>query len=541
MPRPETEPTPVPSGGGEGSETVKETLESIIIAFILAFVFRAYVVEAFVIPTGSMAPTLLGHHLRIECSQCGYHFESDSGDDASGKSRLSSSEEAFCPMCYYGNELTRGERVRAGDRILVHKYIYSLTDPKRWDVVVFKNPQLPTQNFIKRLVGLPDESICIIEGNVYSKPREEDVAAWKIARKSDYLKVQHAVWQPIYHSQYVPLDQGQGPQRSVLWHVPWSAAVGADHWQIEGRRTYEHHSSEKGSIEFNFKSTARGDNLGGFSHAQWYSYNQLKPLNLFKPEPIEDIRLAVGFQPTGAGLGVELQTTARVTRRDGKAKRTVILSGIEPDGTVYLLLRDPKTGEEDRLAVTASMAPFAVGRTREIELWHVDQEISLWVDGDRVLVHQYEVDYNELRARDPLHGSHFPELAITVYGSPVKLHRVEVGRDLYYSSRRRTNAPRGTVTKSQSGEHAGGQIDLKANQFYCLGDNSPMSQDSRYWASPTNWIKLRMFDPEETAKGIVPRTLMMGKAFFVYFPAALAWNESGTPFVPNFAGMRFIY
>ena len=45
-------------------ETIKETFESIIIAFILAFVFRAYVVEAFVIPTGSMAPTLLGAHYR---------------------------------------------------------------------------------------------------------------------------------------------------------------------------------------------------------------------------------------------------------------------------------------------------------------------------------------------------------------------------------------------------------------------------------------------------------------------------------------------
>ena len=42
----------------EGS--VRETIESIIIAFVLAFVFRAFVVEAFVIPTGSMAPTLLG-------------------------------------------------------------------------------------------------------------------------------------------------------------------------------------------------------------------------------------------------------------------------------------------------------------------------------------------------------------------------------------------------------------------------------------------------------------------------------------------------
>ena len=41
-------------------EGIKDTIESFVVALILAFVFRAFVVEAFVIPTGSMAPTLYG-------------------------------------------------------------------------------------------------------------------------------------------------------------------------------------------------------------------------------------------------------------------------------------------------------------------------------------------------------------------------------------------------------------------------------------------------------------------------------------------------
>src|SRR6476660_3133957 len=57
--------------------SVKETLESILVAFILAFVFRAFVVEAFVIPTGSMAPTLMGAHMRFRCPDCGYRFEAN--------------------------------------------------------------------------------------------------------------------------------------------------------------------------------------------------------------------------------------------------------------------------------------------------------------------------------------------------------------------------------------------------------------------------------------------------------------------------------
>ena len=71
QPTPAARPAPPPppgAGAGDGGAkkkhhpegNVKETIESILVAFILAFVFRAFVVEAFVIPTGSMAPTLLG-------------------------------------------------------------------------------------------------------------------------------------------------------------------------------------------------------------------------------------------------------------------------------------------------------------------------------------------------------------------------------------------------------------------------------------------------------------------------------------------------
>src|SRR5258708_22110441 len=71
---------------------VKETIESILVAFILAFVFRAFVVEAFVIPTGSMATTLLGAHMRFTCKECGYTFDvnfpsSRSGEDVDIPSR----------------------------------------------------------------------------------------------------------------------------------------------------------------------------------------------------------------------------------------------------------------------------------------------------------------------------------------------------------------------------------------------------------------------------------------------------------------------
>src|SRR3982751_29709 len=63
-----------PKQPAESETNIKETVESILIAFILAFIFRAFVVESFVIPTGSMAPTLMGAHLRYRCEDCGYEW-----------------------------------------------------------------------------------------------------------------------------------------------------------------------------------------------------------------------------------------------------------------------------------------------------------------------------------------------------------------------------------------------------------------------------------------------------------------------------------
>src|SRR5256884_4024286 len=171
---------------------VKETIESILIAFILAFVFRAFVVEAFVIPTGSMATTLLGAHMRFTCRECGYVFDvnypskSSSGEDIdiparAGPERVKEqvrdpqtgkpldrivdvhrSFDVYCPNCRFKvpKEDATDCWVRYGDRILVRKYLYIpwISSPRRWDVVVFKTPYntlpgapLYTVNYIKRL------------------------------------------------------------------------------------------------------------------------------------------------------------------------------------------------------------------------------------------------------------------------------------------------------------------------------------------------------------------------------------------------------
>ncbi|MFQ5412000.1 MAG: S26 family signal peptidase, partial [Phycisphaerae bacterium] len=198
--RPETKKAPVgrsiaESGSAPPPDGIRDTIESVVVALILAFVFRAFIVEAFVIPTGSMAPSLYGQHGRHRCEACGYSFAygiRDPMKDADGnvvpgtlatRGRLQRIT-LRCPNCSWdgpGNsDLNTSPENRivpdSGDRILVLKWPYDIggdwLGPKRWDVVVFKNPQDGEMNFIKRLLGLPGEVLEIIDGDIYTAPIE---------------------------------------------------------------------------------------------------------------------------------------------------------------------------------------------------------------------------------------------------------------------------------------------------------------------------------------------------------------------------------
>lgn len=517
----------------QGQDTIKETFESIVIAFILAFVFRAYVVEAFVIPTGSMAPTLLGRHTRVTCPQCGYRFSTDTPPGYDEELALHGEAVAICPMCHFPNLLARGRRVSAGDRILVHKYIYCFAEPQRWDVIVFKAPHDPDTNFIKRLVGLPNEKLWIIEGNIYTQPLNGNPdEPWRVARKTDRPTVQRAVWQPIYHSRYEPLDTGQASlgRSQHPWTLPW-VPNDPQAWDLRGRQGYRYRGGQPGSIRFDFERSRHGG-------PGMYSYNQLKNYSL-SFEPIEDVRVAATFQPEDPSLTARLSTTARLDDPQGRSLRLVArVQG----GEAQLLVEDPMTSQTLRSTEPAKIDPFAPGQATKVELWYVDQEASLWVNSKKVARWAFDLPINTVTGREG--PDVVPTVQIEVAGCPVVLHDVELDRDIYYTSLNPHGSPaRGGFYKRNHEPH-GHPVDLTQDQFFCFGDNSPLSHDSRYWTEINPWIQHRYFDADagmDHVLGIVPRRLIMGKAFFVYFPAPWGLNPSSATIIPNVADMRFIY
>lgn len=99
----------------------REYAEALIIAVILALIIRTFIVEAFKIPSGSMIPTLL-----------------------------------------------------VGDHLLVNKFIYKFVEPKRHDIIVFKYPDNPSKNFIKRIIGVGGDTIEVRDKIVYVNGEKQD-------------------------------------------------------------------------------------------------------------------------------------------------------------------------------------------------------------------------------------------------------------------------------------------------------------------------------------------------------------------------------
>ncbi|MCH2160276.1 MAG: S26 family signal peptidase, partial [Phycisphaerales bacterium] len=197
---------------------IAETLQSLLVAFALALAFRGFVIEGFVIPTGSMAPTLMGQHVRFRSPVTGYEYAFDGSEALLVRSVqngrvtwnydpvpiIDPMVSQVRPMVDMPPGAVLSE-TRMGDRVLVLKFLYEFFDPDRWDVVVFKNPVDPigpAQNYIKRLVGLAGEQVLLADGDVFTSEPGQPTSEMKVVRKPDYI--QDAIWQPVYDSDFIP-------------------------------------------------------------------------------------------------------------------------------------------------------------------------------------------------------------------------------------------------------------------------------------------------------------------------------------------------
>ena len=218
-------------------EAIREVIESVVIAFVLAFLFRTFEAEAFVIPTGSMAPTLMGRHKDLVCDECGMPFQLSASDEVTPETNELTQTRVVggtCPNCryttYFGTDNDDYPFVRRLISILVTKFAYQIAEPKRWDVAVFHYPDGAKTNFIKRLVGLPNETLRIHHGDLWF--RHEGEQDFHIARKPPEKVL--AMLQVVYDNGHLP-----GPIRKDVWQPRWAPQTSGR--QGDWRDVDDHH------------------------------------------------------------------------------------------------------------------------------------------------------------------------------------------------------------------------------------------------------------------------------------------------------------
>ena len=552
-------------------ETIKDTLISIMIAFTMAFVFRGFVVEAFVIPTGSMAPTLMGAHMQLRSPETGQEWPLGAWEDNPPNStNYTDPQPKFVsqdPISGTASpELKR--KTYSGDRILVLKYLYALQEPKRFDVIVFKNPSNPSDNYIKRLIGLPGEQIALADGDVFVRTKTEgreaasmsapdqarlwDQPGWKVQRKDPIT--QRSVWQLVYDSGLAPLQGGGGTG-------PWRAGDPAG-WSMSARE-YRFEGSGKAELVFDRNAPRSSAMVPNGRKMNWeiddyYPYDEYYYTRGTARFPVSDVRLRCGFAPKQDGERVGMVLAARghefrASLGAGKAEIAVR----EPVGAAGVL-------GEWKVQTSVDAPALAAGKVSNVEFWHVDQSVQVWLDGKRVAQYEYDwspgqriaystgkplVSLMEPQSRDAQGRNVLAEPAIYLpgrctsarlvfEGGAFSLYRVGVDRDLHYQP---ASKQRG-IGVSALGTSPYSPLILSPDQYFACGDNSPASLDGRLWESVDPWINEQFPSPEGpyARAGVIHRDLLLGKAFFVYWPSVKK-EASPVPLVPDYGRMRFIW
>lgn len=469
--------------------SLRDNLEYIAVLILIVLVLRQAVVEAFRIQHGSMAPTLLGTHQEIRCPNCGWVFyvgQDKAGTDGGvecpncryhwdGASRYDSRGQAVIfrqPEWLWNSAHLRGGKplettdaanriFRGPSRVFVNKFIYALRKPHRWDVVVFLYPWftvqcksckawqgeveklegarcercgsselmvLPAKNFIKRVVGLPNETVSLQGGDAYI-----DGA---LARKPP--DVQRGLWFHVFDSEFMP--------RKELM-LTWDLGRMRERW-VKG--------SGQAPLTLDAQGTAEPV-MAAFGRpiVDFYSYDGLS----YEASPT-----SVGASGRHEVGDCRIRAQVRVLSED-PAGGAVIL---EIDDAGHRFVFSVPTGaggnatlQEDGVAVRQAATPGLAPREPQwLALENYDRRIVCRIGNRDAIRHEYTGTPGGQRA------ARFGAQRATV-----QWQRIIIDRDIYYEAVERTPG-------------APAVYQLGKGDYFVLGDNSPASSDSRHWKKP---------------------------------------------------------
>lgn len=535
--------------------------ESLMVLAVAVVVFRGFIAEGYLISTGSMAPCLLGYHRRVDCPSCGYQFARGVSKESSGRVGYATSGEseqelggsdtgpvsaAICPNCGLNRIETAGLPTTEGDQLLVHKNAFQFREPRRWEVAVFRNPGDPRQAYVKRIVGLPGETIELIDGDVYAdgmlqrkplatqlgmrilvddhkhRPADDDPdwqPRWLVPDSGEWTEHRdHFEFRPSESSstasdddtdwvQYRHWLRSGGTHRTSVRLAGWPAdasspdAIFTPLSYRDGRLNYvgamPAHERDRWLSRSADPAFHRAiHELYERSHTTWvpdvYGYNH--PLEIPQFFPLRDLMFEASLE-CHEGTG-----EFRVEMTDGRHEFTTVVDFVRREVRLYV------AGVEGPIR-SGTWPPREAPGPMLLQMSTMDRQVLVAIDGATVFDPVAYAD-GETPADLPRYPVRF-----SARGPRLTVRDVQLFRDVYYTPRNRMN-----------GETA---FELHEDEFFVLGDNSPVSIDSRSWDDPA-----------------VHRSMLIGKPFLVHLPSRpgrLWWGGQDRYFrVPDLARIRYI-
>lgn len=499
-----------------------ESLISLLIAVIL---FRTFLAEGYMISTGSMAPALLGYHKRVDCPTChtefpfGVAYDTDEPDESAPDNALR--QKAVCPNCGQAGILVGDVPRNHGDQLLVCKQSYLYRAPRRWEVIVFRNPADPLEAFVKRTIGLPGETVQIVDGDV--------LINGELCRKK--WAEQREVRIPL-HRHHVVADSPHG------WHPHWVPESSDDAeqptWTPDGDGFQLTASGSDQTAWVNYAHWIRrgGQHQTSVALASWpteINSASVPPASLkydtrahrlscigAMPEKIRDrllslcsrdeFQLAVGElyeqshiapindfygynsadQQQAPSVVRDVMWSGRVQVRQGVGEfRVEMSSGPQDFAAVFDFERREVrlyVDEQEEPVVSGTMPAELLSGNGLIEMSLFDQQAAVAVNGKPVLTPvMFQTPPQGRVTRHPVRFG--------AAGLNVRVDEVMLYRDIYY-------------TPQQTRHGISSPYQLGDDEFFVMGDNSPVSHDSRRWDEAP-----------------VPRSLLVGKPFLVHLPS----------------------
>jgi len=516
-----------PHPGSQGVS--RQIAESLICLFLAVIVFRTFALEGYIISTGSMAPGLLGYHKRVQCPDCHFRFEFGVAFDRDEDSLPS--QLATCPNCGQNRIDVTSIPRNDGDQLLVFKNAFSFRDPKRWEVIVFLSPHSSTQAFVKRVAGLPGEEIQIRDGDLFVNGH----------REKKPLSLQRTLRIPVFDN----ARPGHLPGWLPRWlsESGWIPSEGGFAFSTPFRQSKQALESSVRQAEYQLsRHSERPGEIAWLRYFHWprqpadtTAASVERPPQVFlTPAAVSD---QYGYnRPVVAALDRadvnDLMVTARISLPDADSELTAVvrqrnsavvcrLSRVAKQIQAWLAEPGQSVVEVmQHVPLTSVSLPqdWLEHQVAELEVSTFDTQLAVSINQQELLTLDLEAYEAKESGRDSDDISSRREDLSPVWlgaaGGRVEVTELMLYRDVHYTS-------------SENGHATARPLKLGADDFFVLGDNSPVSLDSRGWKSPA-----------------VPRHLLVGRPLVVHLPSRPGRIEVGawqrTLRIPDFSRIRCI-